>query len=170
MSTQRASLRIGTLLGLAAMLAAGCAVPADLISEAIGSNHDNNDGANNAADQITITVVNTTDVTLDPEIYISAEPVSVDELFQPANKYDAFGVGTLGILADHDSDTFTLDCAQAHVIGTQGGKFGDDLHNPDGNGEQIVLTQDLSVFCGGTVTLTYSRTADGFTTAYAVER
>jgi hypothetical protein len=167
MSTRRASLRIGTLLGLAALLAAGCAIPADLISGVIGGRHDN---GNNAATQITITVVNTTDVTLDPEIYISAEPVSADELFQPANKYEAFGVGTLGILADVDSDTFTLDCAQARVIGTQGGKFGDDLHNPEGAGQPIVLTQDLSVFCGGSVTFTYSRTADGFTTSYAVER
>jgi len=119
--------------------------------------------------KIVVRVVNRTNVTLDPQIYVSAEPVTADELFASENKYTTFGVGTLGLLGGGGSDRFPLSCEQARVIGTQGGLFGDDLNNPDGSGRRIVLTQDYSVFCGGSVTFIYEREGDGFTTTYDVE-
>ncbi|HMQ14389.1 MAG TPA: hypothetical protein PKC49_00290 [Phycisphaerae bacterium] len=132
---------------------------------------DNNDGGDpNAAGTITIRVVNTTDITLDPEIFLSATAVSREELFNLNRKYTAFGVGTLGLIARFSSDSFTVPCSDARLIGTLGGRFGDNLNNPDGVGREIILAQDLSVFCGGRVTFTYSRQpGGGFTTAFVVE-
>jgi hypothetical protein len=154
-------------VGLAALLLGGCVLTIDPIADFGDMGQGDGSGT---TDQITVRIINTTNLTLDPEIYLSAEPVSVDELFRSAHKYKAYGVGTTGILADYDSDTFSLDCSAARVIGTSGGRFGDDLNNPDGTGQRIVLTQDLNIFCGGTVTFTYSRSGDGFTTTYVVRR
>lgn len=129
------------------------------------------DGGGDPTEQtITLRVTNSSNVTLDPEIYISATPVSADELFTDANKLTRFGVGTLGLLGGNDSDTFTVDCAAARVIGTKGGRFGDDLTNPQGSGQQVILTQDLSIFCGGTLRLTYSGSGTSFNTNFTVSR
>jgi len=169
MSPRRVSWRFLLLTGPIALLLAGCMLT--LTPSDGGADNGDGDGTGgDTTDTLTVRVVNLTNVSLDPEIYVSAEPVSVDELFQPANKYTAFGVGTTGILADRDSDTFALDCSQARLIGTRGGRFGDDLNNPEGTGQQVVLTQELSVFCEGSVTFTYARAGDGFTTAYIVTR
>jgi hypothetical protein len=164
----RLFLRATCFVTLAMLVPGGCVITVDPTDGVNGDGGD--DGGNGAVQHITVRVINTSNTTLDPEIYVSAEPVSISELFRSANKYTRYGVGTQGILADHDSDTFTLDCSEARVLGTKGGKFGDDLNDPDGTGQQIVLTQDLSIFCGGTVTFTYSRTISGYTTTYIVER
>jgi len=118
---------------------------------------------------ITVRIVNTTNTTLDPEIHVSAAAVSSEELFQPERKYTRFGVGTLGLLGPASSDDFTLSCAEVRVIGTAGGRFGDDLNNPEGSGRRVVLTQDLNIFCGDRVTFTFSRTPGGFTTRFYVD-
>jgi len=68
-------------------------------------------------------------------------PSIADGLFVDGNKFTAFGVGTLGLLAPSSSDTFEIDCSNARVIGTKGGRFGDNLNQPDGVGQQVVLTQ-----------------------------
>ncbi len=154
------SMLVGMLLFLPG---SGCVITFDPIP---GDDDDPNDGGGTT---ITIRVVNTTNTTLDPDIYISATAVSTEELFVPARKYTAFGVGTLGLLGPGGSDQFTVSCSDARVIGTLGGRFGDDLNNPDGTGRQIVLTQDLNVFCGGRVTFTYSRSGSAFTTTFDVE-
>lgn len=167
MSAPRFLLGTAGLLGLALLLPGGCVVTVDSIDDANG---DGGEGGGDATDQITVRVINTSNVTLDPEIYVSAEPVSIEELFQRANKFRRYGVGTQGILADHDSDTFALACSDVRIIGTKGGTFGDDLDNPDGTGQQIILTQEYSVFCGGTVTFTYSGSGGEFTTEYNVQR
>jgi hypothetical protein len=164
MSLRGNSARALCLAGLAAIALSGCVVNLDDLID--GSD----DQGGQTDTQITVRVVNTTNVTLDPEIYVSAEPVSVADLFRARNKYTAYGVGTTGILADFDSDTFTLDCSEVRVIGVRGGAFGDDLNNPDGTGDQVVLTQDLNIFCGGSVTFTYSRSGGEFTTSYTVTR
>ena len=119
---------------------------------------------------ITIRVVNATNTTLDPQIFIAAGPVSIAELFDPGRKVTNFGVGTLGLLGPLGSDTITPTCASAVVIGTQGGAFGDDLNNPEGNGRQIVLTQDVNVSCGDTITFTFQRSGTGFDTDFRVSR
>lgn len=127
-------------------------------------------GGGGSSQVITIRVINSSNVTLDPQIYVSATPVSTDELFADGNKFTRFGVGTLGLIGGADTDTFTIDCSAARVIGTRGGSFGDDLTNPQGSGQQIVLTQELSIFCEGTLTLTYSGAGSNFNTNFTVSR
>jgi hypothetical protein len=151
---------VGLVMTAAPLLMAGCAIEID------DGGGDGDGGGDSGV--ITITVVNQTNTTLDPEIYISATPVGIDELFGGANKFTLYGVGTLGLLGPNASDTFTISCEQARVIGTNGGRFGDNLNSPDGMGRQIVLTQDLSVFCGGALTFVYSRAGSGFDTTFAV--
>lgn len=153
-----------SLAGIAIVLG-GCVVE-------VGPPDDDGDdgGGDPTAQTITIRVTNSASVTLDPEIYISATPVSAEELFTDANKFTAFGVGTLGLLGGNDSDTFEVDCASARVIGTKGGRFGDDLNDPQGTGQQVILTQDLSIFCGGQLRLTYSGSGSTFNTNFTVSR
>jgi hypothetical protein len=126
-------------------------------------------GGGGGAGTIRIRIVNTTNTTLDPEIFVSATAVSSDELFQLNRKFTRFGVGTLGLIGPRSSDDFTLSCAEVRVIGTAGGRFGDDLNNPEGSGRRVVLTQDLNIFCGDRVTFTFSRTPGGFTTRFYVD-
>lgn len=150
---------IAGFLGAAAL--AGCVVEVT---------PDPDDGGDGSSLVLTVRIVNTSNVTLDPQIYISATPVSSDELFADANRFTRFGVGTLGLIGGADSDTFTIECSSARVIGTKGGAFGDDLTAPQGFGQQIVLTQELSVFCEGTLTLTFNGAGSTFTTNYTVAR
>ncbi|MFO0840212.1 MAG: hypothetical protein U1D55_17020 [Phycisphaerae bacterium] len=159
--------RILGLLAAATLIAfatgAGCVVT---ISPDGNTNANGND--NGAGGKITIRLVNTASSTLDPEFYVSADPVTTDQLFDASHKFTAYGVGTIGLLADRDDATFELDCAAARVFGTKGGRFGNNLNSPDGVSQQVVLTQDVSVRCGQTVTLTYSRSGNSFTTSLSV--
>ena len=162
------ALRFGLVIALVPLLSGGgCVVTVDPLDGGGGNGGGDDDGT--TGDVITVRIINASNVTLDPEIYISAEPVTIEQLFQAGNKYTAFGVGTLGLLGPADTDQFTIACADARVIGTNGGKFGDDLNDPEGTGRQIVLTQDLSIFCEGQVTFTYSRSGGGFTTTFDVD-
>lgn len=118
---------------------------------------------------ITVRVVNTSDVSLDPMLYFSDQFTPPDQLFADGNKFTAYGVGTLGILADNDSSTFSIECTGATTIGTKGGSFGDDLSSPIGTGQQIIVRMDESIFCGQTLTFTYRRDGHGgFTTDFEV--
>ncbi|MCA9242553.1 MAG: hypothetical protein KDA32_01260 [Phycisphaerales bacterium] len=132
-----------------------------------------NDGNNNPNDPdpgtVTIRVLNRTNTTLDPEIYVAGSAVTVSQLFSSSRKYTEFGVGTLGLLGPFGSDSFTLTCAEARVLGTKGGAFGDNLNNPDGTGRQIVLTQELVFDCGAVITFSFERSGGGFTTTFEVE-
>jgi hypothetical protein len=148
---------------VAALLSAGCTITID--PPGGGPPDPNQPGSQT----IVIRVVNATNTTLDPELFVSAAAVSVDELFAGENKFTAFGVGTLGLLGPGGSDEFALSCTDARLVGTRGGKFGDDLNNPTGTGRQIVLTQDLNLFCGGSVTFTYRTSGSGFTTTFDVK-
>lgn len=127
------------------------------------------DGGNSGPVTIKIKVANSSDVSLDPQIYVSDQFASIDQLFVPANKYTAYGVGTIGILADNDNASFTVDCAGARTIGTLGGSFGNDLNYPVGSGRQIVVRLDESISCGQTLSLTYRASGKGFTTDFSVE-
>jgi hypothetical protein len=168
MPTWNATLRFGLVIVLVPLLTGGgCVVTVDPLDGNGANGGGDDDGT--TTDVITVRIINASNVTLDPEIYISAEPVTIEQLFQPGNKYTAFGVGTLGLLGAADADQFTIECANARVIGTSGGSFGDNLNDPEGTGRQIVLTQDLSIFCEGRVTFTYSRSGGGFTTTYDVD-
>jgi hypothetical protein len=126
-------------------------------------------GGGGSPEVIRVRLINTSNVTLDPEIFVSPQGLLVEDLFVPTNKYVLFGVGKQGFLADNDSDEFEIPCADAVTIGTKGGRFGDDLNNPDGTGTQIVLRLHESVFCNGRLTLTYSGSGNSFQTTFVVE-
>lgn len=157
----------GTLICAATLLlpGAGC-----IITIEPDPNGGGGDGGGDPVPQtITIRVVNSTSTGLDPQIYTSGDPVSSDELFNDGNKFTSFGFLNLGALDRFSSDDFDVNCSDARVLGTRGGAFGQDpLNNPEGNGTQVVLSQDVSVFCGGTVVFTYSRSGSGFTTSFQV--
>ena len=181
MLTRRFLLQAACLVSLVALASAGCPRNFDSLFDSIfdslddgNGNGDPNGNGGTAADQITIHIVNATSNTLDPQIYISAEAVSVDDLFTASHKYTTFGVGRLGLLAGDDSDEFTIDCAAARVIGTLGGSFGggsdgNDLNDPAGSGLRRVLTQELVFFCGDRITFTYRRAGGEFTTTFDVD-
>jgi len=161
-------LRAVALLMMITLLPGGCAIsfnpdPNDTV--------DPNDTGGPAPDEITIRVVNASANTLDPQIYIAGQPVTAAELFASSNKFTEYGVGRLGLIAGNDSDSFTISCADARVVGTTGGSFGggddgNDLTEPAGTGRQLVLTQELVFYCGDQITFTYSRSGDGFTTTF----
>jgi len=168
MSPRRTVLQAACLLGLAVLLPGGCVISIDPID---GGDDDGNGGG---ADQITIRIVNATDHTLDPQIYLAAEPVDVDSLFTASRKYTKFGVGNLGLIGSFDADQFTVECSQARVVGTRGGSFGggddgNDLTAPAGSGTQLVLTQELVFFCGQRITFTYRSSGDGFSTTLDID-
>jgi hypothetical protein len=166
MSARRLLIPTACLIGLIALLHGGCVITVDPNDGGDGNGDGNGDGT---AEQVTIRIVNTTPNTLDPEIYLSATPVDESGLFQASNKYTLFGVGRLGLLAGSDSESFTIDCAEARVVGTRGGSFGggtdnNDLTDPAGTGTQRILVQDQVFTCGERITFTYRRSGDGFIT------
>lgn len=146
------------------LLPGGCVITVDPFDG-------NADGGGNGSgtDQITIRIVNTTNTGLDPEIYISDQPVNRDSLFVSANKFTDFGVLGLGAIEAFGSDSFTIDCAAARVIGTTGGSFGDKVTEPEGTGTERILAQDAQFNCGDRITFTYKREAGGFSTSVAVD-
>ncbi len=155
-----------TMTGLAAALLSGCVITIEPDPGSGGGGG----GGGDPATTIRVRIVNTTNVGLDPKIFLSNEVLTTDELFTLGTQFTSFGFLTLGVLEPFDIDTFEVACTDAVTIGTQGGNFGDDpLNNPDGSGRVIVLTQGASVFCGDTVVLTYSRNLGGFTTTVTVE-
>jgi hypothetical protein len=158
--------RAAALVGLALLLPGGCVVT---VEPTDGGDGNGDDGAGNGVITITIRVINTTNTGLDPEIYLADEPVTHDELFVASRKYTDFGVFGLGVIAEHSSDSFTVECSAARVVGTAGGKFGDDIKNPIGSGTERFLAQDSQFFCGERITFTYSQTAGGFNTTVVVD-
>jgi hypothetical protein len=148
---------IAAILLVPFVIGSGCVVTID----------DNNGGGNSTA-SIRVRVVNATNTTLDPEIYRVATEVPVLELFNDGNKFTRFGVGTLGILGPGDSDEFDFECSGTAMLGTRGGRLGDDISNPTGVGRQIVLTRDLNIFCDSQVTFTFQPSGSGFTTTFDV--
>lgn len=168
MSTRLLLMQAACLVGMLTLVYGGCTItidPDDL--------DPNDDGGGGTTDVITIRIVNQTTHTLDPQIYVSADPVSVDDLFQSGNKCTTYGVGRLGLLAGNSSDDFELNCELVRVIGTLGGSFGggeddNDLNDPAGSGTQLVLTQDLVFYCGAQITFTYRETGGQFVTTFSV--
>lgn len=158
------------LLGLVTLVPGGCTITIDP-NFPLDPNTGGNDP--NDATTLTIRVVNSTGNTLDPQIYLADGPVDLAGLFTASRKYTDYGVGRLGLLAKNTSDSFTIDCSEARVIGTRGGSFGggddgNDLNNPAGSGRQLVLTQELVFFCGDRITFTYDQSGGGFTTSFDI--
>lgn len=161
---------VGRTLLAATLLSAnlgGCVIRFDPLPDDPG----NGGGDDQPADAVTIVVVNETGATIDPEIYVTDDPVTDPaQLFASRNKFTRFGVGNRGLLGDFDTDSFTLDCAAARVVGTKGALFGDDLENPDGVGPQRVFSQDVGFVCGETITFRFSRSGDSFDTTVTITR
>ncbi len=167
MFTRHTLLQTACLVGLITLVHGGCTITVDP--------NDLGDGTSSGAEgKITIRIVNTTGHTLDPQIYLSSEPVDLDQLFTGSLKYTNYGVGLQGLIAKYTTDDFEIDCDQARVIGTLGGSFGggdddNDLNNPDGSGTQRVLTQELVYFCGDRITFTFRESAGSFTTTFDID-
>lgn len=158
------------LVAMVMLIPGGCTVTLDPTDP--GDPNGDGGGDDNVT-TLTIRIVNNAPNTLDPEIYIASEPVDLDSLFTASRKFTNYGVGRLGLLAANTSDSFTIDCADARVIGTRGGSFGgdtdgNDLNSPAGSGRQLVLTQELVFFCGDRITFTYGKSGDGFTTSFDI--
>lgn len=117
---------------------------------------------------ITIRLVNDTGKALDPQFYIGSPDAGVEGLFVDVNKRTNFGVGNLGVLLEHSSTSFEVDCGALGLFGTQGGVYGDDLNNPIDQGKQAVLQENVNVECGGRVTFIFDNRGDELITSFAV--
>jgi hypothetical protein len=162
MLTRQLLMQTAGLAGLLTLSFGGCTITVDPTDLDLGDN-------NSPAGVVTIRIINSTGHTLDPQIYIAAEPVDLEHLFTRSRKYTNYGVGQLGLIARNTSDDFEIECDQIRLIGTLGGSFGggednNDLNNPAGSGTQRVLTQELVFDCGERITFTYRRITGGFRT------
>ncbi len=110
---------------------------------------------------ITVRIVNNTDRPLNPQVYVAPVAAGADHIFDAANRRTHFGVGSTGVLAAGTEGSFTITCGDPVFIATKGGIFGDDLTDPVGRGQQIVLEEDVNVRCGEIVTFMF--TNDGNT-------
>lgn len=117
---------------------------------------------------ITVRIVNNTTKALDPQIYIAAADVGADNLFQAQYKRTNFGVGNLGTLLPGTSATFSVQCGQLGLVGTQGGIFGDDLNNPLDQGDKIVLQENVSVQCGYQIEFRFDQRLTTLINTYSV--
>ncbi len=155
-----AALRFALVIALVPLLSGGgCVVTVDPLD----GNGGDGDGGDGTETVITIRIINATNTDLDPEIYISDQPVSKEELFTAANKYRAFGVFDSGVLGPLGTETFELDCSLVRVIGTTGGRFESET-NPEQSDREFFLAQDSVFICGDRITFTYKETLTGFTT------
>lgn len=147
------------LFAAAALLPAGCVIEIDPPPGG---------GNGGPGPTVTIRIVNESDTGLDPQIFFSATAGTRDELFNPANKFTNFGVLGSGLLDRFSSDSFTVECSQARLIGTLGGSFGGNINNPEGTGTERLVAQDSFFLCGETITFIYRRSGAGFTTSVAL--
>ncbi len=128
-------------------------------------------GGGGAPTTIDVILINDTNLTLDPQIYVTDEAVTdLENLFTRSNKHTRYGIGTIGLLGGRDDASFSLSCEEARVLGTLGGAFGDDLDNPEGTGQQRVVSQDVNFECGETITLRFSQSGGGFRTTVTISQ
>lgn len=162
-SVIRNGIRFTAIALVAGLSMGGCTFIID------GNNNGNSNHNSNRPPGVRIKVINKTNVTLDPELFILGQ-VTVDPnlIFQPGNRYTRYGVGTRGLLGPNGSDEFDLDCETTYTIATFGGAFGDDLDNPLGRGTQRILLLGSSFTCGDMVTLTFSGAGGSYLTTVAV--
>ena len=57
-------------------------------------------------------LINATNTTLDPQLYVAGGALSIAELFNASRKYTAFGVGTLGLLGPGGNATIEFTCTE----------------------------------------------------------
>ena len=137
------------LMVLVVLIHGGCTITVD----------PNNQGTEG---KVTIRIINATSLDLDPQLYMAGQVLSRTQLFTDAHKYTDFGVFDQGLLGPFGQETFTVDCADARVVGTAGGRFDNDS-NTEESDRQIILTQETVFLCGDVITFTYSRSGSGFT-------
>jgi len=162
----------------AAMLAAACGVLAGCIVESTDMTTESDADTDRPAPSspapppstVFVRLVNNTDVALDPQLYVSSEAVTAEELLDDSLKHTAFGFGTLGFLEPRGAVEVQLPCAELAVFGTAGGSFGVDLNAPEGAGQARVVRFGESILCGERVTFLFNRTEGGFATALDLEQ
>jgi hypothetical protein len=145
-----------------------CAATLALLTACSLGGNTSDDGSGAPTDGVLVRVQNRTDRPLDPQLYVSPAADGLDNLFSASNKRTDFGVGSVGVLLPDSSAEFPLDCGVEHLLATHGGAFGDDLNNPDGTGEYVVLEQGLNLHCGDVVTFTFVNSGNTLTVTYAV--
>lgn len=164
--TRRAAVAVAASL-LAAANLGGCVIEIDPPPPSGGGGG----GGGGTPTTIRVVLINDTSLTLDPQIYVTENAVTdLDHLFTRSNKYTRYGIGTIGLLGGRDSDSFTLACDDTRVLGTLGGAFGDDLDNPEGTGQQRVVSQDVNFECGETITLRFSQSGAQFRTTVTISQ
>jgi len=113
------------------------------------------------ATELTITLINDTDLELDPMLFVSDRQVGEDELFDGFTyAYRAFG--DKGLLDPRQQVQFTLPCDQAATIGSHQAGFSDlDTFTGGTSVDSPLLHLDADFACGQTVTFRFSRHASG---------
>ncbi|MBL8878906.1 MAG: hypothetical protein JNG88_07280 [Phycisphaerales bacterium] len=165
----RNGIRLVMMVVVTGLSMGGCTVVVD-------GNDNNNSGSNSNSNsggppRVHVTLVNETNLSLDPEIFVLTQgTIDPNLVFQQANRYTRFGIGTRGLLGPGDTAEFDLDCEATYTLATFGGALGEDLDNPTGRGTQRILLLGSSFTCGDNVTLTFSPSGNGFVTTVAVSQ
>lgn len=118
---------------------------------------------------IVVKAVNATDQPLDPQFYVGPAADGANRLFVAANRRTDLGVGKVGILLPGQDDSFAVECDDQVLIGTRGGVFGEDLSDPEGRGDPVVLEEGLNIRCGELVTFTFRADGDQLQISLSVE-
>ena len=162
--------KLRCLLALVALVPLGAAGPCTVEIVPSGGSGGGNGGGNTPppSTAITVRIINNTDRPLNPQIYVAPVADGADHLFDSANRQTHFGVGSTGVLTAADEGSFTITCGDPVYIGTKGGIFGDDLTDPVGRGQQIVLQEDVNVRCGEIVTFMFTNTGNTLIVGFGV--
>lgn len=167
-SFTRNGIRLVVLAAVATLSMGGCTVIVDGNNNDNASNNNTNSGG---PPRVHVTLANETNLSLDPEIFILSQgTIDPNLVFQTANRFTRFGIGTRGLLGPGDIAEFDLDCEATYTLATFGGALGEDLDNPTGRGTQRILLLGSSFTCGDNVTLTFSPSGNGFVTTVAVSQ
>jgi hypothetical protein len=156
------------LVALVPLLAAGPCTVEIVPSDGNGGGGNNGGNTPPPSTAITVRIINNTDRPLNPQVFVGPVAGGADHLFDNANHQTRFGVGNTGYLTAGDEGTFTITCGDPVYIGTKGGVFGDDLTDPVGRGQQIVLQEDVNVRCGEIVTFMFNNTGNTLIVGYGV--
>lgn len=123
---------------------------------------------------ITIRLINaSSQYAVDVELYTSSTPVSniATDLFIDSKKVtESIGFAGTGLIAPGQVDSIQVECGQAVVIGTKGGRFvnietGAEIRP----GQQRVAQMGMLYQCGDIITLRYRPDGEAFTTDLFVE-
>jgi hypothetical protein len=131
------------------------------------------EGATTPTRSLQVRFANRTGRVLDVEFYASSEPLGNPDqvLFISENKVtEGIGFAGTGLVPPGTTDSITLACENARVIGTKGGRFVDDEAGEElGRGERRVAARYLQYECGDQITLVFDSAGEFFTTTMLIE-